>query len=75
MKKEDKMTLYGAILVLELSMFLSMMIFEKPDGKLGLMICVVSIYFMLGGLIKLSKMSKRFANSFLQFLDLLFWIP
>lgn len=75
MKKEDKMTLYGAILVLGLSMFLCMMIFEKPDGKLGLMICVVSIYFMLGGLIKLCKMSKRFANSFLQFLDLLFWIP
>ena len=75
MKKEDKMTLYAAFVVLGLSMFFSLMVFNKPDGTLGLIICVASIYFMLGGIIKLCRLSKNFADSFLHFLDLLFWVP
>lgn len=75
MKKEDKMTLYAAFVVLGLSMFFPMMVFNKPDGTLGFITCVVSIYFMLGGIIKLCRLSKNFADLFLQFLDLLFWIP
>ena len=74
MKK--KTILYTILLTLGLLIFISeIFIFKKPDGILGLCICVISIYLILGSLIKLCKLSKKFSNTLLATLDILFWLP
>ena len=74
MKK--KTILYCILLILGILIFISeIFIFQKPDGILGLSICLISIYLILGSLIKLCKMSKNFSNTLLASLDILFWLP
>lgn len=76
MKKKNKIILHSVLLILALSGFISeIFIFQKPDGILGLIICIISVYFILGGIIKLCSLSKSFSNTLLNLLDLLFWLP
>lgn len=76
MKKKNKIIIYSILLVVGLAVFISeIFIFQKPDGILGLIICIVSIYMILGSIIKLCRLSKTFSNTLLASLDLLFWIP
>ena len=76
MKRKNKLILYSFLLILGLSLFVSeVFIFQKPDGIVGLMICIVSIYLILGSAVKLCKLSEKFTNALLNFLDLLFWLP
>ena len=76
MTKRKKMVLYGALLVVGILVFvLEIFVFQKPDGILGLAICIASILTVLGSLAKLCKMSPKFEDSFLAALDILFWLP
>ena len=76
MKRNNKIILYGFLLVLGLLVFVSeVFIFQKPDGIAGLIICIISIYLILGSIVKLCKLSEKFANALPHFLDLLFWLP
>lgn len=71
-----KIILYSILLILGLLIFISeIFIFQKPDGILGYCICIISIYLILGSLIKLCKLSKKFKNTLLTSLDILFWLP
>lgn len=71
-----KIIIYSILLILGLLIFISeIFIFQKPDGILGYGICIISIYFILGSLIKLCKLSKKFSNTLLALLDILFWLP
>lgn len=76
MKKQNKIILYSILLVVGLLILISeIFIFQKPDGILGLVVCLISIYLILGSIIKLCKLSKKFEDTLLATLDLLFWIP
>lgn len=76
MKKKRQIILYSILLVLSLLVFISeIFIFQKPDGILGFLICLMSIYLIFGSTFKLCKLSKKFSNTLLASLDLLFWIP
>ncbi len=76
MSKNKKLILYGAILIVGLLVFiLELFVFQKPDGILGLIICIASILMILGSIIKLCILSPKFENSFLTALDILFWLP
>ena len=76
MSRKGKIILYSALLLVGLITFiLCIFVFQKPDGIFGLIICIASIYAMLGGIIKLCILSPKFSNSFLNALDLLFWLP
>ncbi len=76
MKRNKKLILYGSLLILGLLVFiLELFIFQKPDGVVGLIICIGSIYLILGSTVKLCKLSKSFANALPDLLDLLFWLP
>lgn len=76
MKKKNKFILYSILLALGLLIFnLEIFILQKPDGVLGFVICIISLYLILGSLIKLCKLSSHFENTFLSLLDILFWIP
>ncbi len=74
MKK--KLFFYGIMLLVGLTSFIfEIFIFQKPDGPLGLVICIFSIILIFGGAVKLCKLSSRFENSFLSLLDIFFWLP
>ncbi len=76
MSRNKKLILYGAILIVGLLVFiLEIFVFQKPDGILGLIICIASILMILGSIIKLCILSSKFENSFLTALDILFWLP
>lgn len=76
MKRKNKIILYIASLILGLVTFVSMVfIFQKPDGIAGLMICIISVYLILGSIIKLCRLSEKFTNTLIGFVDLLFWLP
>lgn len=59
-----------------LTMILQVFIFEYPDGFIGFIICLASVYLMLGSIIKLCKTSKIFKDTILfTILDMIFWLP
>ena len=76
MKIKNKLILYSALLLLGLLIFiLEIFVFQKPDGAAGLIICLVSVYLIVGSAVKLCKLSEKFANALPNVLDLLFWLP
>lgn len=76
MTRRNKLILYGAVLLVGLLTFvLEIFVFQKPDGILGLVICIASIFMILGSVVKLCKLSPKFESSFWTALDILFWLP
>lgn len=76
MKKKNKLILYAVLLFLGLAAFiLEIFVFQKPDGILGFLICIVSIYLIIGSIIRLCVLSEKFRYGFLEFLDGIFWLP
>ncbi len=76
MSKIKKLILYSILLILGLSVFiLEIFVFQKPDGILGLVICIISILTIVGSIIKLCKLSPKFEDSFFVALDIFFWLP
>lgn len=76
MSKRNKLVLYGALLLIGLSVFiLEIFVFQKPDGILGLIICITSILLIFGSIVKLCRLSPGFEDGFLKTLDILFWLP
>lgn len=75
MKKENQIMLCAILLVIGLVGFiLQIFIFEAPDGFLGFILCLLNIYLIIGSIIRLCKLSKKFKNTFLDVLDILFFI-
>ena len=75
MKRETKIILCIVLLIIGLLIFnLQVFVFEAPDGVLGFILCLFSVYLIIGSIIKLSKLSKKFKNTLLDTLDLLFFI-
>lgn len=75
MKKQAKMSLCIILLILGLVSFtLQVYVFGAPDGIMGFLLCLISIYLILGSIIKLCQLSTKFKNSILDILDLLFFI-
>lgn len=69
-----KTILYVTLLILSIIIFTLLVIFNAK-GIFGLIGVLLSIYLFLGSIIKLCKSSKKFKNGFLNFIDLLFWLP
>lgn len=75
MKKQAKINLCIILLILGLlSFILQIFVFEAPDGIMGFLLCLVSIYLILGSIIKLCQLSTKIKNSIFEVLDLLFFI-
>ena len=76
MRKGKKRLLLGAVLFAGLLIFiLEVFVFQKPDGILGMIICIVSILMIFSSIVKLCLFSPKFEESFLTALDILFWLP
>ena len=76
MNKRNKLLLYGELLLIGLTTFiLEVFVFQKPDGILGFLICLVSVLLTFGSIVKLCRLSPKFEDGFLNTLDILFWLP
>ncbi len=54
MKKQTKINLCIILLLIGLlSFILQVFIFEAPDGAIGFLLCLISVYLIIGSIIKL----------------------
>lgn len=75
MKKQTKIKLCIILLIIGLLSFtLQLFVFEAPNGVLGFLLCLTSIYLIMGSIIKLCQLSTKIRNSIFDILDLLFFI-
>lgn len=75
MKKQTKINLCILLLIIGLTSFiLQVFVFEAPDGIIGFLLCLISIYLILGSIIKLGQLSSKIKNTIVDALDLLFFI-
>lgn len=75
MKQKTKINLCVILLVVGLlSFILQVFVFASPDGILGFLLCLTSIYLIIGSIIKLCQISPKIKNSIFDILDLLFFI-
>lgn len=56
------------------SFVLQLFIFEAPDGIVGFLLCLISIYLIIGSVIKLCQLSTKAKNFILDILDFFFFI-
>lgn len=76
MSKKQKLILHGTTLLVGLCVFvLEIFVFQKPDGILGLIICISSVLMIFSSIIKLCILSPKFENTFFSALDIFFWLP
>lgn len=74
-KKQTKINLCIILLVLGLTSFiLQVFVFEAPDGIVGFLLCLISIYLIIGSIVKLCQLSAKIKNTIFDALDLLFFI-
>lgn len=75
MKTKTKINIYIALLILGLTIFvLQLFVFSAPDGILGFLLCLFSIYLIIGSIIRLCKLSPNIKNMFINIIDLIFFI-
>lgn len=75
--KKSKSLICGILLIVGLLIFiLQLFVFEAPDGVLGFLLCLCSIYLIIGSIIGLCKSNKAIKNALLGILEILFfWTP
>lgn len=75
MKRQTKIDLCMLLLLIGLlSFILQVFVFEAPDGIIGFLLCLISIYLIIGSIIKLCQLSTKIKNSIFDILDLLLFI-
>lgn len=75
MKKQTKINICLLLLVLGITIFiLQLFVFEAPDGVIGFLLCLTSIYLIIGSIIKLCQLSNIIKGAIFDILDLLFFI-
>ena len=73
MKRKNKLILYVLLLIFRLLVFVPGIIFQKPDGIVGLIVCIFSVCLIIGSIVRLCMLSENFANVLPSLLDLLHW--
>ena len=74
MDKKKKIILYSILLLLSIIAFVLIYIFDA-SGIIGYLITLLTFYIFLGSVIKLCRLSEKFKNGIINFIDLLFWLP
>ena len=72
MKNDFK--IYLVILAISILLLLLEVIILKISGVIGLTICILSVYFIVGSIIRLVKLSGFFSDEVMERLDILFFI-
>lgn len=72
MKNDFK--IYLVILAVSILLLLLEVFILKISGVIGLTICILSVYFIVGSIIRLVKLSGFFSDEVMERLDILFFI-
>lgn len=72
MKNDFK--IYLVILAISILLLLLEVFILKISGVKGLTICILSVYFIVGSIIRLVKLSGFFSDEVMERLDILFFI-
>lgn len=72
MKNDFK--IYLVILAISILLLLLEAFILKISGVIGLTICILSVYFIVGSIIRLVKLSGFFSDEVMERLDILFFI-
>ena len=72
MKNDFK--IYLIILAINILLLLLEVFILKISGVIGLTICILSVYFIVGSIIRLVKLSGFFRDEVMERLDILFFI-
>lgn len=73
MRKLNKKTVYGLLLVISLLGFiLQIFIFEKPDGNFGMILCMIETGLITSSTVRLCQLSKEFRDGFQKFIKVVF---
>lgn len=73
MKKFNSKTVYGLLLVISLLGFiLHIFMFEKPDGNIGMILCMIETGLVTGSVVRLCQLSKEFRDGFKKFIETVF---
>lgn len=72
MKNDFK--IYLVILAINILLLLLEVFILKISGVIGLIICILSVYFIVGSIIRLVKLSEFFSDEVMERLDILFFI-
>lgn len=73
MKK--KIALYSFTIFAAIILFIASMTLLGETKLAAPIIIVISIYLLVGSIIKLCRLNDKFKNSIITALDLLFWLP
>jgi len=71
MDKKKKMTVYCLLLLFSIIAFVLLYLFDAR-GMLGYFITLFTFYIFLGSIIKLCRLSEKFKNAVINFIDSLF---
>lgn len=75
MKNQTKINICIILLMIGLlSFILQIFVFSSPDGVIGFIMCLTSIYLIIGSIFKLCQLSTKIKNIIFDILDLLFFI-
>lgn len=72
MKNDFK--IYLVILAINILLLLLEVFILKISGVIGLTICILSVYFIVGSIIRLVKLSGFLSDEVMERLDILFFI-
>lgn len=72
MKQKNQIILYSIILLIGLTAFILELFIFEIDGITGFLITLISIYIMIGSIIKLYKLSSKFKGIIKSIINLLF---
>lgn len=76
LSRKKQLLFYWLIFLLGLLAFiLEIFVFQKPDGVLGLVICLASLFSIIFGSYKLCRSSEKIKNFFIHALDILLGLP
>lgn len=64
---------YGIILLISVILLLIELIF-KIKGFIGLILCIVSVYFIVGIILRIIRLTHIFNDDFMEKVDILFFL-
>lgn len=69
--KKPKIMFWSALLIIGLLAFvLQIFVFQKPDGMVGYLICITSVFLILGSIIRLCFLRPKLVDILLNLLDM-----
>ena len=69
----DKKVMYTFLMIMGLiSFILHIFVLEKPDGNIGMILCMIEVGLITSSTVRLYQLSKEFREGLKKFIDIIF---